>query len=134
MARAGKAKYDAKKHALVWKIKRFTGAAEQILIANVELIATTKEKKLWSRPPISLTFQVCALLHLALPAAGPGLVTLMHCSTPVEPNDALDGACWILHGWSGDHAALACMAGRTDGWWSVHRCPCLRHRGCACST
>ncbi|KAK9805823.1 hypothetical protein WJX73_004276 [Symbiochloris irregularis] len=54
----GKAKYDAKKHALVWKIKRFTGAAEQILIANVELIATTKEKKQWSRPPISLTFQV----------------------------------------------------------------------------
>ena len=54
----GKAKYDAKKHALVWKIKRFTGSAEQILIANVELIATTKEKKPWSRPPISLNFQV----------------------------------------------------------------------------
>ena len=55
--RAGKAKYDAKKHALVWKIKRFTGAAEQSLIASVDLIATTREKKAWSRPPISLTFQ-----------------------------------------------------------------------------
>ena len=55
---AGKAKYDAKKHALVWKIKRFPGAAEQSLVASVELIATTKEKKPWSRAPISLTFQV----------------------------------------------------------------------------
>lgn len=55
---AGKAKYDAKKHALVWKIKRFTGSLEQVLVANVELIATTKEKKPWSRPPISLNFQV----------------------------------------------------------------------------
>ena len=54
---AGKAKYDAKKHALVWKIKRFPGASEHSLAANVELIATTKEKKPWSRAPISLTFQ-----------------------------------------------------------------------------
>ena len=56
--RAGKAKYDAKKHALVWKIKRFPGAQEQSLVGTVELIATTKEKKSWSRPPISLSFQV----------------------------------------------------------------------------
>ena len=56
-AHAGKAKYDPKKHALVWKIKRFPGAQEQSLVGTVELIATTKEKKSWSRPPISLSFQ-----------------------------------------------------------------------------
>ena len=55
---AGKAKYDSKKHALVWKIKRFTGATEHSLVSAVELIATTREKKSWSRPPISMTFQV----------------------------------------------------------------------------
>ena len=57
-AHAGKAKYDSKKHALVWKIKKFTGATEHSLVSAVELIATTKEKKSWSRPPISMTFQV----------------------------------------------------------------------------
>lgn len=56
--RAGKAKYDSKKHALVWKIKKFTGATEHSLVSAVELIATTREKKSWSRPPISMTFQV----------------------------------------------------------------------------
>ena len=55
----GKAKYDAKKHALVWKIKRFTGQTESALVASVELIATTREKKAWARPPISMSFQVC---------------------------------------------------------------------------
>jgi hypothetical protein len=61
---AGKAKYDVKKHALVWKIKRFTGGptSEHLLIANVELIATTRDKKAWSRPPINMSFQVCAPL------------------------------------------------------------------------
>ncbi|CAL5219972.1 g1909 [Coccomyxa viridis] len=54
----GKAKYDSKKHALVWKIKKFTGATEHSLVSAVELIATTREKKSWSRPPISMTFQV----------------------------------------------------------------------------
>lgn len=57
---AGKAKYDSKKHALVWKIKRFNGggATDHKLAANVELIATTRDKKAWSRPPISMNFQV----------------------------------------------------------------------------
>ncbi|KAK9909474.1 hypothetical protein WJX75_002828 [Coccomyxa subellipsoidea] len=56
----GKAKYDSKKHALVWKIKRFNGggATDHKLAANVELIATTRDKKAWSRPPISMNFQV----------------------------------------------------------------------------
>ena len=55
---SGKAKYDAKRHALVWKMKRFTGGAEHTLQAAVELIATTREKKPWGRPPISMAFQV----------------------------------------------------------------------------
>ncbi|KAL3152930.1 hypothetical protein ABBQ38_012233 [Trebouxia sp. C0009 RCD-2024] len=54
----GKAKYDAKKHALVWKIKRFTGQTESALVASVELIATTREKKAWAKPPINMSFQV----------------------------------------------------------------------------
>lgn len=60
LGHAGKAKYDSKKHALVWKIKRFNGggATDHKLAANVELIATTRDKKAWSRPPISMNFQV----------------------------------------------------------------------------
>ena len=54
----GKAKYDAKKHALVWKFKKFSGESEASLVASVELIATTKEKRQWARPPIQLQFQV----------------------------------------------------------------------------
>ncbi|DBA77894.1 TPA: AP-2 complex subunit mu [Trebouxia sp. C0005] len=59
----GKAKYDAKKHALVWKIKRFTGQTESALVASVELIATTREKKAWARPPIGMSFQVISNNH-----------------------------------------------------------------------
>lgn len=58
MCVAGKAKYDAKKHALVWKIKRFDGQWEHTLTASVERLATTKEKKAWGRPPVSMSFQV----------------------------------------------------------------------------
>ena len=54
----GKAKYDAKKHALVWKIKRFDGQWEHTLSANVERLATTRDKKAWGHPPISMSFQV----------------------------------------------------------------------------
>ena len=54
----GKAKYDAKRHALVWKFKKFPGESEASLMASVELIATTKEKRQWARPPIQLQFQV----------------------------------------------------------------------------
>ncbi|KAK9834776.1 hypothetical protein WJX74_010210 [Apatococcus lobatus] len=54
----GKAKYDPKKHALVWKLKRFVGQSEHAMAATVELIATTREKKPWARPPIGMQFQV----------------------------------------------------------------------------
>lgn len=44
--------------AQVWKIKRFTGAAEHSLRAEVTMVSTTKERKPWARPPISMNFQV----------------------------------------------------------------------------
>ena len=49
----------------MWKIKRFPGAQEQSLMGAVELIATTKDKKAWSRAPISLSFQVRGWQHPA---------------------------------------------------------------------
>ncbi|KAF8068352.1 AP2M [Scenedesmus sp. PABB004] len=55
---AGKAKYDATKKAIVWKIKRFAGGAEHSLRAEVSMVSTTKERKAWPRPPISMSFQV----------------------------------------------------------------------------
>ena len=63
---AGKAKYDPKKHALVWKLKRFVGQSEHAMAATVELIATTREKKPWARPPIGMQFQVgLGLKHIS---------------------------------------------------------------------
>lgn len=55
---SGKAKYDPKRNALVWKIKKFPGMTEHTLVANVELISTSREKKAWGRPPLSLMFQI----------------------------------------------------------------------------
>eukprot|EP00126_Sphaerothecum_destruens_P010444 Sdes_comp20744_c0_seq1m16622 len=54
---SGKAKYKAAENAIIWKIKRFTGSQEYQLSADIILIQTT-EKKVWSRPPITLDFQV----------------------------------------------------------------------------
>jgi len=54
----GKAKYDAIRKSIVWKIKRFTGGTEHSLRAEVTLVSTTKERKPWARPPISMQFQV----------------------------------------------------------------------------
>mmetsp|Transcript_6287 Transcript_6287/g.10767 ORF Transcript_6287/g.10767 Transcript_6287/m.10767 type:complete len:434 (-) Transcript_6287:643-1944(-) len=56
---AGKAKYDATKKALVWKISKFQGEAEHSLRAEVQIMASTRgEVKLWTRPPIAMQFQV----------------------------------------------------------------------------
>lgn len=54
----GKAKYDPKRGALVWKIRKFMGATEHTLIAGVELITTARERKPWGRPPLALSFQI----------------------------------------------------------------------------
>jgi len=55
----GRAKYIPDQDAIVWRIKRFPGDSEFTLRAEVGLIATNSlEKKTWSRPPISMEFQV----------------------------------------------------------------------------
>lgn len=55
---AGKAKYKPAESAIVWTIRRFPGDTEFSLSAEVELLATTTESKKWSKPPITLEFQV----------------------------------------------------------------------------
>ncbi|KAJ9090170.1 clathrin associated protein complex medium subunit, variant 3 [Entomophthora muscae] len=53
----GKAKYVPAENAIVWKISRFQGQNEYSFSGEVELAATTLTKA-WSRPPISMNFQV----------------------------------------------------------------------------
>jgi AP-2 complex subunit mu-1 len=52
----GKAKYKASENAIVWKIKRMGGMKESQLSAEIELMSN--EKKKWTRPPISMSFEV----------------------------------------------------------------------------
>jgi AP-2 complex subunit mu-1 len=52
----GKAKYKASENAIVWKIKRMGGMKESQLSAEIELLSN--EKKKWTRPPISMSFEV----------------------------------------------------------------------------
>jgi len=55
----GKAKYTPEVDAIVWKIRKFPADTKFILGAEVELSATVSvQKKAWSRPPISMEFQV----------------------------------------------------------------------------
>ncbi|KAI8056736.1 Mu homology domain-containing protein [Syncephalis plumigaleata] len=53
----GKAKYMPEENAIVWKIHRFQGQSEFTLSGDTEL-STLTVQKVWSRPPISLDFQV----------------------------------------------------------------------------
>ncbi|RKP23919.1 Mu homology domain-containing protein, partial [Syncephalis pseudoplumigaleata] len=53
----GKAKYMPEENAIVWKIHRFQGQSEFSLTGDSELSTLTVQKA-WSRPPISLDFQV----------------------------------------------------------------------------
>lgn len=57
---AGKAKYDATKKGLVWKVGNFQGEGEHTLRAEVLLLANTRAEanKPWARPPISMQFNV----------------------------------------------------------------------------
>lgn len=56
----GKAKYDAPSQAILWKIKRLQGGVELAFSAEITLIAATLQKmdKAWSRPPITISFNV----------------------------------------------------------------------------
>lgn len=53
----GRAKFEPDQKALVWRIKRFNGGCEFMLQADVDLMQTTRNKA-WSRPPISMDFNV----------------------------------------------------------------------------
>merc|ERR1712127_1115763 len=53
----GKAKYKASENAIVWKIKRMAGMKESQISAEIELLQTDSKKK-WTRPPISMNFEV----------------------------------------------------------------------------
>lgn len=53
----GKAKYVPAENAIVWKISRFQGQNEYSFNGEAELTPTTVNKA-WSRPPISMNFQV----------------------------------------------------------------------------
>lgn len=54
---SGKAKYEPESNAIVWRIQRFTGGNEATMGAEAILSSTTTQKA-WSRPPISLDFQL----------------------------------------------------------------------------
>merc|ERR1712098_1013593 len=49
--------YKASENAIVWKIKRMGGMKESQISAEIELL-TTDTKKKWTRPPISMNFEV----------------------------------------------------------------------------
>lgn len=56
----GKAKYDATCHSIVWKINRMQGGSEIAFSAEVSLMQSTLtvNDKVWSRPPINISFQL----------------------------------------------------------------------------
>eukprot|EP00127_Corallochytrium_limacisporum_P003442 Clim_evm70s149 gene=Clim_evmTU70s149 len=55
---AGRAKYKSGENAIIWKIKRMSGQTELQINADIELLSMAKGAKNWSRPPVSLKFQV----------------------------------------------------------------------------
>jgi len=63
----GKAKYKAAENAIIWKMKRMAGMKDNQMSAEIELLPTSEKK--WSRPPISMNFEV--------PFSPSGLITLL---------------------------------------------------------
>ena len=53
----GRAKYDATKHAIVWKIRKFPGGGEYTMSAEADLMKSTTNKE-WVRPPLSAQFHI----------------------------------------------------------------------------
>eukprot|EP01120_Amphizonella_sp_Union-15-10_P013362 TRINITY_DN6187_c0_g1_i1.p1 TRINITY_DN6187_c0_g1~~TRINITY_DN6187_c0_g1_i1.p1 ORF type:complete len:435 (-),score=57.60 TRINITY_DN6187_c0_g1_i1:46-1350(-) len=55
----GKASYNSDIGGILWKIAKFPGRSKFLLRANIQLIQNISvEQKAWSRPPISMEFQV----------------------------------------------------------------------------
>jgi AP-2 complex subunit mu-1 len=58
----GKAKFDAAKCAIVWKIPRVQGAVEMPFSAEVQLLPSTLDsERAWTRPPVVLAFTIGGL-------------------------------------------------------------------------
>jgi AP-2 complex subunit mu-1 len=51
----GRAKYEPKQNAIVWRIKQFPGKAECMLTVDLELVRTVRPKA-WVCPPINVEF------------------------------------------------------------------------------
>jgi len=51
------ARHQPEDKAIVWRIRKFTGDLEFTLAAELDLVSTTHDRA-WSKPPISLEFQV----------------------------------------------------------------------------
>lgn len=54
---SGRARFEPDQKAIVWRLKKVNGGAEMLLQAEAELMRTTRTKP-WSRPPISVDFNV----------------------------------------------------------------------------
>jgi len=56
-AASGKCKYEPDQGGVIWKLRRFPGDTEYFMSGEVEMMATMGDKG-WSRPPITMDFQV----------------------------------------------------------------------------
>ncbi|KAL3320637.1 AP-2 complex subunit mu [Cichlidogyrus casuarinus] len=54
----GKAKYKAAENAIIWKIRHMSGMKDCQLSAEIELLQASEKQKRWTRPPISMNFEV----------------------------------------------------------------------------
>ncbi len=53
----GRARYEPGERAIVWRLSSMAGGSETSMMAEVDLIPSTREKA-WNRPPISMDFQI----------------------------------------------------------------------------
>jgi AP-2 complex subunit mu-1 len=56
-AASGKCRYEPDQQGIIWKLRRFPGDTEYFMSGEVEMMATMGDKA-WSRPPITMDFQV----------------------------------------------------------------------------
>jgi|TARA_B100000524_G_C23644949_1_gene368103 AP-2 complex subunit mu-1 len=56
-AASGKCKYEPDQQGIIWKLRRFPGDTEYFMSGEIEMMATMGDKG-WSRPPITMDFQV----------------------------------------------------------------------------
>lgn len=53
-----KVRFKPAERFIVWKMKKFQGKSEISLGCNVALVVSTRREKVWSKPPIKMSFQV----------------------------------------------------------------------------